>query len=369
VSVGRPLSIVQIVDDLNAGGLERVAIDLAVAHKRAGHRSAIFCLRERGALAAQAEAGGVDLEAFHKPDGLHLPTLLRLRGALRGRGVDVVHSHNPGGHHYAAAAARLAGVPVVVNTRHGVSSSSGQPFSERYFRRVLRWTDQVIYVSADSRHYYESRGIVPAEKGRMIWNGIPLERFLGEPKEPAAPGEAPRLAALGRLVPVKNHAMLLEAFAQVAPEFPGARLRIWGEGELRGELEALIGRLGLSGRAFLPGHCANSAAALAAADVFVFSSTSEGLPMVILEALAAGLPVVSTRVGGVPEVAPEGEVAWYSPPRDGAAYAAILREALSSGELAARGARARQLAISQYSIEAMQRRHEALFRELLAAKA
>lgn len=90
--------------------------------------------------------------------------------------------------------------------------------------------------------------------------------------------------------------------------------------------------------------------------------------MVILEALAAGLAIVSTRVGGVPEVAPEGDVAWYCEPGDAAAFAKILCQALGGGDLAARGARARQLARATYSIEAMQEKHEHLFRELLAAK-
>jgi glycosyltransferase involved in cell wall biosynthesis len=358
------LSIVQVVDDLNAGGLERLAIDLGAAHGRAGHQSAIFCLQQRGVLAGQAESAGVDVQAFGKPPGLHLPTLWRLSRALAARRAHVVHSHNPGVHHYAVAAAKLARVPVVVNTRHGVCSSSGARYDERYFRAVLRWTGKVIYVSRDSERYYTSAGIVAPAQGVTIWNGIPLEQFLAEPRRAAAPGRI-RLVTLGRLVPVKNHAMLLGAFARVASEFPGAELRIWGEGGLRPSLEALIAKLGLTGRAFLPGQAPHPAPVLSDADAFVFSSTNEGLPMVILEALAAGLPILSTHVGGVPEVAPSGEVAWYCPPDDEAAFAGMLRLALASGELAQRGSRARELACSAYSIEAVQQAYERVYRELL----
>ena len=366
----RALAIVQLVDDLNPGGLERMAIDLAIAHRRAGHRSAIFCLKGPGSLAAQATDAGIEVEAFNKPAGLHLPTFWRLARALRKFRADVLHSHNPGVHHYAAASGKLARVPVVVNSRHGVSSSSGAPYSERYFRRALRWTDKVIYVSRHSQRYYTSEGIVPASQGVTIWNGIPLDAFLPIPRPAPAPdGGRLRLVTMGRLVPVKDHATLLEAFAQVAAAFPGSELRIWGEGPLRPALEATIERLGLRGRAFLPGQTSDAAAALANADAFVFSSTSEGLPMVILEALAAGLPVVSTRVGGVPEVAPEGEAAWYCEPGNAGLLADTLKTALGDRtELERRGRRARELAISTYSIEAAQENHEALFRQLLEMK-
>ena len=335
----------------------------------AGHASAIFCLGDEGALAAQARQAGLDVEALHKPPGLHLPTLWKLARALRRRGrVDVVHSHNPGNHHYATAGAKLAGVPVVINTRHGVSSSSGTRYNERYFKWVLPWTDKVVYVSADSERYYTTQGIVPAAQGLTILNGTPLGPFLTAPRV-ASPDGRLRLVTLGRLVPVKGHALLLAAFAELLKTVPGAELRIYGGGELQATLEAEISRLGLTGRAFLPGETRQVAQVLAEADAFVFSSLSEGLPIVILEALASGLPIISTRVGGVPEVAPEGDVAWYCEAGDAPALAALLRQALASrDELARRGQRARVLAQEKYSIEAAQQRYETLCRQLLASK-
>jgi glycosyltransferase involved in cell wall biosynthesis len=363
------LSIVQLVDNLNAGGLERLAIDLGVAHRAAGHASAIFCLGEAGALAGQARERGLDVEAFDKPPGVHLPTLWKLARALRRRGrVDVMHAHNPGNHHYAVAAAKLAGVPVVINSRHGVSASSGKRYNERYFKLALPWTDKVVYVSGDSERYYTGAGIVPASQGVTILNGTPLGPFLLAPRV-AAPDGRVRLVTLGRLVPVKGHAILLAAFAELLRTVPNAELRIYGGGELHSQLEGEIARLGLSGRAFLPGETRDVAQVLAEADVFVFSSLSEGLPIVILEALASGLPVVSTRVGGVPEVAPEGDVAWYCEPGDASALAAVLRQALADrDELRRRGGRARVLAQEKYSIDVCQRGYEDLCRRLLAAK-
>ena len=349
-----------------------MVIDLAIAHRTTGHRSTIFCVGERGTLAGQAEAGGIAVTAFQKDKRADPWLCWRMAKAMRVAGAEVVHAHNPGVHHYAVLAAKLAGAGAVLNTRHGVSSSSGKRYDERWFRRALPWTGKVVYVSTDSQRYYTEGGIVPAEKGVTIFNGVPLAKYLGAARpRPRGAGGAIRLVTLGRLVPVKAHATLLGAFAMLRARLPAApvELHIYGEGELRGALEAEIVRLGLAGHAFLRGQTGDAAGALADADAFVFSSTSEGQPMVILEAMASGLPVISTRVGGVPEAAPEGEAAWYCEPGDANLLAALLEQALGSGEeLARRGARARQLAIERYSIEAAQRSYEAVYRSCLPAK-
>ncbi len=273
-------------------------------------------------------------------------------------------------YHYAALAAKLAGAGAVVNTRHGVSSSSGKRYEERWFRRALPWTGKVVYVSADSQRYYTEAGIVPEAKGVTIFNGVPMAKYLAAPRPRPGAGGGLCLVTLGRLVPVKAHATLLGAFAILRSRLRAAvELHIYGEGELRETLEAEITRLGLAGHAFLRGQTGDVAAALAQADAFVFSSTSEGQPMVILEAMASGLPVISTRAGGVPEAAPEGEAAWFCEPGDAGRLAALLEQALGSGEeLACRGARARQLAVERYSIEVAQSRYEAVYRACLAAK-
>jgi glycosyltransferase involved in cell wall biosynthesis len=359
------LSIVQLVDSLDSGGLERVAVDLAIAHQAAGHRARFLCLHNAGELAPQAEAAGIPVEAFHKKRGLQPALFWQIAASLRRAGADVVHMHNPGVHLYGVLAAKLAGVKAILNSRHGTHTSGGQPFNERYFRMLLPLTGKVVYVSRASERYFVDSGIVPESKGVTVWNGIPLGAFLKAPVPRANAGSL-RFVTAGRLVPVKGQATLIEAFAKVAAARPDASLRIWGEGELRGGLEALVARLGLAGRVHLPGATSNIAAALADADIFVFSSTSEGLPMVILEALGSGLAIVSTRVGGVPEVAPEGEVAWYCEPGDVAGLAASMMAAASSPqERARRGARARQLAVKEFSIEAAQRNYESVYRQLL----
>jgi glycosyltransferase involved in cell wall biosynthesis len=361
---GLALRIVQLVEDLRVGGLERMAIDLATAHRDAGHDSRIACLLIRGDLAEQAESQGIPVTAFHKPPGFSLPTLFQLALHLQDVRPHVVHSHNSGVHHYAALACAMARIPALVNTRHGISQSNGQPFNDRWFRRVMPLTSKVVSVSSDSRRFYEQRGIVPPHKSAVIINGTRLDAYRTRPArpEPARPDPSRlRLGTVGRLVPVKGHSYLLDAFAEVHRALPHATLDIVGYGPLEAELRHQARDLPvtfLGARDDVPDQ-------LASYDLFVFSSLSEGLPMTILEAMAAGLPIASTRVGGIPEVAPEGEIAWYAPPADAPALARAILDAARSN-LSAAGQRARQLAFDHYSLETMQRQYESLYRSLLS---
>jgi glycosyltransferase involved in cell wall biosynthesis len=362
------MRIAQIVDSLDRGGLERLAIDLAVEQLAARHEPSLYCVHGAGALAPEAEQAGIPVTTFEKGSGFSLRVLWEMTRRLRRERAEVVHTHNPGIHHYGAAAARLAGVPVVVNTLHGVSNSQGLPYRFRYYRAVMPLTAEVVYVSDHCRRFFADRRIVPRGKGRVILNGIRLQPFLDQPASLGSQRPRIRFGTLGRMVAVKGHAVLLEAFAVVAKRLPGAELRIVGGGPLLEELAAQVRRLNLSDRVSLEESTTEPAAVLSQLDVFVFSSTSEGLPLVVLEALAAGLPIVSTRVGGVPEVAPEGQVAWFCPPGDPEALAGAMLEAARCPDLAEKGRAARQRAIERFSVARVHRDYERLFAGLLSER-
>jgi hypothetical protein len=138
--------IVQLVEDLELGGLERLAVDLALAQHSSGHQVLVYCLFGAGPLAASLEAADIPVVPFGKSPGFSIATVLAMAKRLRADRVDVIHGHNPGVHHYAALASRLAGVPVCVNTRHSVTTSKGLPYQERYFRWVKPLTGQVVFV-------------------------------------------------------------------------------------------------------------------------------------------------------------------------------------------------------------------------------
>jgi glycosyltransferase involved in cell wall biosynthesis len=355
--------IVQIVESLKVGGLEKMSVDLAVTHRKAGHFSAIYTVFDPGPLAAEASAGGVSVVPFHKAIGFRPGTIFAMAKRLRSDGAQVVHTHNSGIHHYGVLAGRLAGVKVIVNTRHGLALHSGQR-QEVYYRTTMPLTSAVVFVCDNGRRHFTELGAVPPKKGRVILNGIPVEKFGCLRASPGSARPKIRFGTIGRFVKAKAHGDLVAAFALLAPQLPQAELHIWGYGELEGRLLEDIAARGLEGRIYYRGMTSNTPEALREMDAFVLSSISEGLPLVILEAMAAGLPVVSTRVGGVPEVAPEGIVAWYSRCGDPQDLAAAMRAA-ASADLAAAGEAAYRLAAGRFSLETMQAHYAALFEELL----
>jgi glycosyltransferase involved in cell wall biosynthesis len=377
------MRIVQLVANLEIGGLERLAVDLGRAQKAAGHEPFIYCMGQRGAFADQAESSGVPVIAFHKGPGMQPKTALQIAKQLRIDKPDILHGHNHLVHHYAVLAGRMAGVPVVLNTRHreevqilekpdgsGYYRSNDSPDKKAdwIFSATLPWTDMVVLISDDTRRFFvENRGI-PAAKTRVILNGAPLEPFLARPASPGSVRPRIRFGTAGRQVPAKDHMMLVDAFAIVAREVPEAELHFAGSGPLRERIEKKVADLGLGGRITLHGPLFDMPGYLSGLDCFVLSSLTEGLPVAILEAMAAKLPIVSTRCAGVPEAAPEGSVARYAEMGDAAGLAKAMIETARDPKLAAMGEEGCRLARTHFTIERMWKEHEDLFRSLLKAK-
>src|SRR5512142_267632 len=130
------MRIVQFVENLEVGGLERLAVDLVLAQRAAGHDCAVYCLFGAGPLKKDLDAAGIPVVEFHKELRSKASVVWAMTQQLRRDRAGILHGHNPGVHHFAAVAARLAGVPVCLNTRHSATSSTGAPYQERYFRWV-----------------------------------------------------------------------------------------------------------------------------------------------------------------------------------------------------------------------------------------
>lgn len=359
------MRIVQLVENLEVGGVERLIVDLARAQKVDGHEPSVYCLLEPGALAEELQASGIRVTAFHKRPGFSMKTLRSLVRSLRHDAPEILHTHNPGVHHYGAVAGRMAGVPVVMNTRHGTATSFGRAFRERYYRAVLPITDHIVFVCDDSKRSVAPYRALPGKKASVIHNGIALCEFLSHPARPGSVRPRIRFGTIGRMVPVKGHRVLIEAFARIASILPGAELRITGGGPLENELKAQAEKLGLNGRVSVEAMTRQAAEVLSGLDIFVLSSSSEGLPLVVLEAMAAGLPLVSTRVGGVPEVAPPGIVSWLCAPNSADQLAAAMLQAAASPRLPEMGRAARTIALQHFDAVQMHRRYEALYLRLL----
>ena len=362
------MRIVQLVETLELGGLERMAVDLMLAQHAAGHWCAMYCLFGGGPLSCDLERAGIPVVELHKERRSKASVVWSMARQLGRDRPDILHGHNPAVHHFAAVAGRLAGAPVCLNTRHSALSSTGAPYQERYFRWAEPWTHHVAFDCEYVRRALEPRLKYPASKYSVIINGIRLEQFVARPASPGSAAPRIRFGTVGRLVLAKGHSVLIDSFSQIAGRLPHADLRIFGSGPLEDELRAQIRRLGMEGRIMLEGRTADPAGALASLDVFVLSSLTEGLPLVILEAMAVGLPVVSTRVGGVPEVAPESLFPWYADPGNATALADGMLRAAQCNELAAIGREARRIAKESYGIEGMSRNYEVLYQKLLGKK-
>jgi glycosyltransferase involved in cell wall biosynthesis len=358
------MRIVQFVNNLDMGGLERFVLDLAQCQLADGHTPVIYCLTHPGRLAAEAEKSGIQVHSFGKSSGPNPGTLWRIASQLRIDRPDVLHSHNHLVHHYAVFAGRLAGIPVLVNTRHGservmASARTGSSVttipvdkrSDQIYRATLPFVDCVVLISEATRRFYVEHRGVPESKTRVILNGAHLERFLDSR---ASPGGAPprvRFGTAARLVPVKDHYTLLRAFVTVCNEVPHAELAIAGDGPLRKDLEAFANELNISDRVTFTGALPDTPKFLSELDIFVLSSLSEGLPISLLEAMAAGLPVVSTRAGGVDEVAIEGQTAFLAEPADTDGLAQAMIKMAKRSDLAEMGAVGREMVKTRFRIE------------------
>lgn len=366
-----PLRIAHVVENLERGGLERVVIDLARAQAAAGHDVQVVCLFREGQLAPELAAAGVPVTACLKRGGPDLAALRRLRERLRAQRTEVLHTHNPAAHYYGALAARAEGTARLVTTRHGMGNAPFTIRREVLFRLALAGTSAVALVCRRARDNFVRHRIVPASRAVVVPNGIPVEAF-------GAGGEAARLAArralgvepgvflagiVGRLNPVKDHATLLAAMVPLRAAVPGATLAVIGGGALREALEAQAAALGLGEAVRFLGDRDDVKALLAGLDAFVLSSISEGYSISLLEASAAGLPIVATDVGGNGEIVEDGVTGRLVPSRDAAALAdalaALGRDAparLAMGEAARRWAR------EHATIGTMAARYEALYR-------
>lgn len=371
------MRIVQLVNNLDMGGLERLAVDLAYCQLAEGHVPILYCLTHPGRLAAEAAERGVCVRSFGKAAGPRLGVVWKMAEQLRRDRPDVLHTHNHLVHHYGVMAGRIADVPVIVNTRHRaefrfvsgpegsqVTTESPDRKSDLIFRATMPWTDSVVLISeATSEFFVRYRGI-PKSKTRVILNGAHLERFLNVPAHPGSAAPRIRFGIAARMVPEKDHFTLLRAFAIVAGELPGAELLIAGDGPLRDRLVELTKDLRLTDRVTFLGALPHTAEFLSQLDIFVLSSLNEGLPLALLEAMAAGLPVVATRAGGTGEAAIDGRNAYLVEPGDSTRLGEAMIRMACAPDLARMGAESREIVQKHFRIEQTWRGYYDLFRSL-----
>lgn len=358
-----PLRVAHVALQLETGGMERLLVEFARHAARDGIQPIFLCLGRRGAVAAEIEACGARVRTLELPPGVRPTAIFRIAKLLRDERIDVVHTHNTKPLLYAGPAARMAGVRAVIHTRHGQRHNATRR-QTLLFRMATRCADRVVCVSRDAAGCCKAEGIDSA-KVRTIPNGIDCARF---PRTGPAVG-AP-VAFVGRLTPEKDLPTLIEAMAIAVRRDPSVRLAIAGGGACASEIAALARARGVEAHVRFAGDIRDVAGFLHQSSLFVLPSRTEGMPLTVIEAMACGLPVVATRVGGTPEVVEEGSTGLLVAAGDAPSMASAILRIHADAELARRmGDAGAERARSLFDVRSMVRSYESLYRELTDARA
>jgi len=293
------IRIAHVIDSMEVGGAEAVVAALCRLQAAAGHEVSVHCLFKGGAVAEKLETDGFRV-VVHGPAAAG-KLIWRLFREFRRIGPNVVHCHNKAATVHAAPAARTAGVGAVFSTRHGMAAPPYRLRKDfKYWVCAALFCSHVVAVCETARrHMYRNAGAL-ARRVITIRNGAYPALSSGD--RPMAAQHGFKIVTVGRLAPAKNHQGLLRSVAAALPQVPDLQLWILGDGHEAALLKALVAELGISQSVQFFGVQRTVGDWLSHADLFVLSSVSEGLPISILEAMAAGLPAIVTDVGGMPEV-------------------------------------------------------------------
>ena len=374
----RPL-VVHLTYSLDVGGLETLLVDCINRMPPERYRHAVVCLTRYTDFAQRITQPGVELYALGKPPGLGLGTHLKFWKLMRRLRPAILHTYNLSALEYNFSGA-MAGIPVRIHAEHGRDASDPHGLNPKHNflrRRLAPFIDCFIPVSEDLHRWLGETVRIPAAKTLFIKNGVDTERFASAsmaagPASPWRPDDIV-IGTVARIQDVKNHRGLVDAFARLRELVPEQRdrlrLSIVGDGPLMGAVRAQLAALGLQDVAWLPGARADVAGLLHGFSLFALPSLAEGTPVSMLEAMACGLPVVASRVGGIPEVVTEGVEGTLVPPRDDEALATALAAYVRDPALRRRhGEAARARVEAAFSMRAMLAAYGSLYGRLCQRK-
>jgi len=368
-----------LITSFEVGGTERQAVELLKRIDRRRFDARLAAIRLEGPLYGEVEelfprVPQFPLTSFYNANAAR--QLMRLRNWMVSERVDILHAHDFYAGLLGAAAARLAGVRVVACQRH--MRLSDRRVHEWGTRLTHRLAHRVLVNSEAIRDHLLAGGHIATEKIVVVRNGLSAaaERAAldddGRAKRRSALlrelnlDEGAKLIGLvARLQPVKGHRYFIEAAGRIAAAEPKAHFLLVGDGALRREIEEHAARLGVNDRVHLLGDRNDAALVPAGFDVAVLASLSEGLPNAVIEAMAAGAPVVATAVGGTTELIIDGVTGFLVPPADADALARRILDTLRNPELSSRmAAQGRRRALSQFGMRRMVESVERLYAEI-----
>jgi glycosyltransferase involved in cell wall biosynthesis len=356
----KAMKIAHVIESMHIGGAEMIISQMCRFQREQGHQPSVYAFASEGLLGAQLKAEGFPV---HSNIGLHLVKAnCNFYRLFREFKPDVVHLHNPVPTIYAAVAARMAGVPSIVSTRHSLVAPPYERRMEWKYALASRCCDWIVGICDTTAKNVTALHRTSAKKIVRVYNGA-------NPLLPVAPEQRPAkngftLLYVGRLEPVKNLSLLLNAFAAARASHSELRLWIVGDGSERKALEQLAAELGLLPEVTFWGRQLDVAPYFSAADTFIMSSWSEGLPMSLLQAFSLGVPAIVTDVGGMAEVARMAQGGMIVPAGDSAAMAAaILRMVDDAAGRKQFSAKAQEAFQSSFTIQTMADSYMKLYRD------
>lgn len=355
--------ILHLVDPGGLYGIERMVLALLPRLKEHGLKPVLLCLGSNApaaeALCVYAERVGVQALNAGMGLGIRPSGFIRALRCYQSIRPSAVHVHGYKATVVGTLLARLSRVPVVGTYHAEAFRAVGIQRQLAVETPFLRCIDAVVAVSPAICEDLVARG-VKSERIRHIPNGVPAELLPPRPLNPKA-----RILFVGRLVDEKNVQLAIDALAVVARTFADISLEVAGDGPLRGALEDYACSLGVESRVRFLGFVDDLSGRMASADVFLMTSRTEGMPMALLEAVAAGLPIVATAVGSIPEVVRNEAEALLVPSGDLSALVAALFRILNNPDEAQRRARAAQLRFAaNYTADAMAMHYAELYEDL-----
>jgi len=356
--------VVHVVHHFGTGGMENGMVNLFNNFPPGDFEHHVVCLQGYSHFVERIRDGRVTFHDVKKAPGKDPAHYLRLWKMLRALRPDILHTRNLSALE-AVLIGWLAGVPVRIHGEHGRDVFDLDGSNTRYnrLRRLVRpFVHRYLTVSRDLQNWLREAIGVDAARVTQIYNGVDKQRF--RPRVDASRSVLPEtfrgdvfvIGSVGRMVGVKDYPTLVRAFIDAARQPGGERLRlvIVGDGGERAGCQALLDEAGVADRAWLTGERKDIPELMQAFDLFVLPSLGEGISNTILEAMACGLPIVSTAVGGTPELVDDGINGRLFVPGDVAALSACVQEYASDAALRdAHGSASRQKIEASFSIEAM----------------
>jgi len=376
--MAEPPLIVHVIHHLVIGGMENGLVNLINRIPATRYRHCVMCIEDFSDFRNRIERPDVRVLAMRRSTLTSLQLYQRIHSTLRELRPAIVHSRNLSGLD-ALLPAYLARVPVRIHGEHGfdVNDLSATNLKLRVLRRMHSpLVQRYVTVSKDLANYLVRQVGIAASRIAQIYNGVDTAKFAPAPQKPAGVmpedfygGDRVVVGTVGRLQPIKNQIALVRAFAQLLRDVPrlraNTRLALVGDGPLRAELSNSVQAEGLTDVVWLAGASDEVARLYQCLDLFVLPSLREGISNTVLEAMASGLPVVATAVGGNVELVVDGSTGCLVPASDQTALVAALNRYATDDKLRTKqGAAARQRTLEHFSLESMVKGYLGLYDSL-----